>query len=87
MNNTEIINEIKIVSNSQYHMYLGIYPSTTHIKGFLLDPYFKVYNSESERTADKVARISILRPEYVYHNGRDGKKHFNLSKNRNRVYD
>ena len=80
MTQNNIILEQKIVVSSTYNMFIGIYPSNTHLAAFLPDPYFKIFNNQYETSADSVARISILRPEYVIHNGRDGKKSFKLGR-------
>ena len=80
MNENKFILEQKIVVSPTYNLFIGIYPSNTHLAGFLPDPYFKIFNNQYETSADSVARISILRPEYVIHNGRDGKKQFKLGR-------
>ena len=64
----EILNEKTIVSSSNYNISIGIYPTDGRVVGFLPNPYFKVYNNISVSRASAVARISILRPEYVMHN-------------------
>ena len=64
----EILNEKTIVSSSNYNISIGIYPTDGRQVGFLANPYFKVYNNISVSRASAVARISILRPEYVMHN-------------------
>ena len=74
----EILNEICIVSSSNYNISIRIHPTDSYSAGYLPDPYFKVYNNTSERRATAVARISILRPEYVKHT--DGLKTFVLGK-------
>ena len=74
----EIVNEICIVSSSNYNISIMIHPTDSYSAGYLPDPYFKVYNSTSERRATAVAIISILRPEYVKHT--DGLKTFVLGK-------
>lgn len=45
---------------------IGVYGSGQTLRNFAQDPYFKVYNAESEQKATKVARIYFNRPEYVY---------------------
>ena len=74
----EILNEICIISSSNYNISIRIHPSHIYSVGFLPDPYFKVYNNTSEPRATAVARISILRPKYVKHS--DGLKTFILGK-------
>ena len=74
----EILNEKTIVSSSNYNINIGIYPTDGRVVGFLPNPYFKVYNNISVSRASAVARISILRPEYVKHT--DGLKTFVLGK-------
>ena len=63
----EILNEICIVSSSNYNISIRIHPTDSYLAGYLPDPYFKVYNNTSESRATAVARISILRPKYVKH--------------------
>ena len=72
----EILNEICIITSSNYNISIRIHPSDSYSVGFLPDPYFKVYNNTSEPRATAVARISILRPKYVKHS--DGLKTFIL---------
>ena len=79
--NENIFNEQTIIFSSEYNLLIGVYPPRTYAYGYYLDPYFKIFNNKSERSADRVARISILRPEYIIHNGKDGKKNFKLNKN------
>lgn len=74
----EILNEICIVSSSNYNISIRIHPTDKYSAGYLPDPYFKVYNNTSEPRATAVARISILRPKYVKHS--DGLKTFILGK-------
>ena len=74
----EILNEICIVSSSNYNISIRIHPTDKYSAGYLPDPYFKVYNNTSEPRATAVARISILRPKYVKHT--DGLKAFVLGK-------
>ena len=74
----EILNEICIVSSSNYNISIRIHPTDSYSAGYLPDPYFKVYNNTSEPRATAVARISILRPKYVKHT--DGLKAFVLGK-------
>ena len=74
----EILNEICIITSSNYNISIRIHPSDSYSVGFLPDPYFKVYNNTSEPRATAVARISILRPKYVKHS--DGLKTFILGK-------
>lgn len=77
--NDIILNEQTIASSNTYNLCIGIYPRETHISGFLKDPYFKIFNHYSETSADSVARISILRPEYINHSN-GNKKRFVLNK-------
>lgn len=84
--NENILNEKTIAISGNYNLFIGVFPPRTYKSSFLLDPYFKVFNNRSERSADSVARISILRPEYIIHNGKDGKKNFKLNKKRNSIY-
>ena len=50
--------------------------------------YFKYYNSFSYRKADKVARISLIKPEYLEHTNYDGKDNWVLnSKERKELID
>lgn len=73
--NLEVLQEVTIRRSDRYNMLIEVNP--TEGTNFFYDPYFKVYLNRKWRAADKVARISLLRPEYVIHyNGRD---HVNLS--------
>ena len=74
----EILNEICIITSSNYNISIRIHPTDSYSVGYLPDPYFKVYNNTSEPRATAVARISILRPKYVKHS--DGLKTFILGK-------
>lgn len=80
MKNDNILNEKTVCFSSDYNLFIGVFPPRTYSYSYYLDPYFKVFNNKSERSADSVARISILKPEYVIHNGKDGKKTFKLKK-------
>ena len=42
-------------------------------------PYFKVVNHNSFVKAEKIARISFLKPEYIIHKNRDGKADWHLN--------
>ena len=46
--------------------------------------YFKYYNNISYQRADKVARISIIKPEYIKHQNIDGKDDWILTKSEKR---
>lgn len=48
-------------------------------RGWYGEEYFKVYNNDNARKADKVIRIKFRSPEYVYHKNSDGKKDWNLN--------
>ena len=43
------------------------------------NPYFKVVNHNSFVKAEKIARISFLKPEYIIHKNRDGKTNWVLN--------
>lgn len=64
--NNRILREAAIVASDNYNILVGVYPRQTQ-KNYFYDPYFKVYNNKSQRSASKVARISIYRPEYIIH--------------------
>lgn len=49
------------------------------------DPYFKLYNSKSVRSATLVARISFLSPEYVTHTDGLGKQPWILNSQERRM--
>lgn len=72
------LNEQTIIRNNNYNIMIGVYPTDNH-PNYLYDPYFKVFNNTNEKAASKVARISILRPEYIIHRNFDGKQNFKLS--------
>lgn len=48
-------------------------------RGWYGEEYFKVYNNDNARKADKVIRIKFRSAEYVYHKNSDGKKDWNLN--------
>lgn len=48
-------------------------------RGWHGEEYFKVYNNDNARKADKVIRIKFRSAEYVYHKNSDGKKDWNLN--------
>lgn len=72
------LNEQTIIKSDMYNITIGVYPRDTR-PGYYYDPYFKLFNNKSDRAATKVARISILRPEYIIHRNSDGKQNFKLS--------
>ena len=66
-----IITEGEVISKSG--IMIGCYYSTTRAK----EPeaaYFKVFNNESHKMADKVARITYLNSDYEYHKDETGKQ-------------
>lgn len=44
-----------------------------------VNDYFKYFNSFSYHKADGVARISLVKPEYIHHRNTDGKKVWKLT--------
>lgn len=48
-------------------------------RGWYKKEYFKAYNNDNARKADKVIRIKFRTPEYVYHKNKDGKKDWSLN--------
>ena len=44
-----------------------------------VNDYFKYFNSFSYHKADGVARISLVKPEYIHHRNADGKKVWKLT--------
>ena len=48
-------------------------------RGWYGEEYFKVYNNDNAKKADKVIRIKFRSAEYVYHKNSDGKKDWNLN--------
>lgn len=74
-----ILNEQNILKSSNYNISISVFPRDSQ-PSYLYDPYFKIYDSYNEKSAENVARISILRHEYVYHRNDDGKGVFILKK-------
>lgn len=67
MSSDMILQEVKIVGSDRYNILIEINPTLN--TNFIYDPYFKVYLNKNYRSgASKgVARISMLRPEYIIH--------------------
>ena len=61
--------------NTRPNFCIYVHPDK-HRKG---EEYFKVFNSASFDSADKVCRISFRRPEYIIHTNSDGKINFKLN--------
>lgn len=86
MNAKELNDKLKEVMQPLYEMatvvsddnlYISVNPDAK--RGWENQEYFKVYNSSSYRTADKVARIKFREPAYVEHNNEDGKESWKLN--------
>lgn len=72
------VNEITILGgDKKIGRFLGIYGDKD--RNFKYDPYFKYYNSYSYKKSKYIARISIMKPEYVIHKNYDGKINWFLS--------
>ena len=57
-------------------------------RGWYGEEYFKVYNNDNARKADKVIRIKFRSAQYVYHKNSDGKQDWILnSKERKQLID
>lgn len=69
INNQQIIiQEERIITDDKYNMILEINPTVD--TNYYLDPYFKVYINKNYRANNhSCARIAILRPEYIIHQG------------------
>lgn len=48
-------------------------------RGWYGEEYFKAYNNDNARKAEKVIRIKFRAPEYVFHKNNDGKKDWILN--------
>ena len=65
LNKFNILNEEVIYKNQI--MSIRVDNSNTN-RGFLKNPYFKVYNSDDYTKYTKLVRISMTKPEYIIHN-------------------
>lgn len=65
LNKFSILNEEVIYKNQ--NMSIRVDNSNTN-RGFLKNPYFKVYNSDDYTKYTKLTRISMTKPEYIIHN-------------------
>lgn len=73
------IEETNFVFDSVHKLTIAIDYRTNYVNSFLNEPYFKVYNSGSVKSATKVARIDMLTGKYVEHTDTIGKDDFKLS--------
>lgn len=66
--NEQILNEGRVYSNKNDNISITVDGDGITNRGFINDPYFKIYNHASPRKATSVARISLKAPEYIVHN-------------------
>ena len=72
----ENLNEMStIIMDTHNSMLIQVNPD----RGRMGLEYFKVYNSSSEKSAKKIARIQFRKPEYVLHTMNRGKKNWTLN--------
>lgn len=66
--------------------FIAVNPDSS--RGWYNEEYFKVYNNDNARKADKVIRIKFRSAQYVYHKNSDGKQDWKLnSKERKQLID
>lgn len=66
--------------------FIAVNPDSS--RGWYNEEYFKVYNNDNARKADKVIRIKFRSAQYVYHKNSDGKQDWILnSKERKQLID
>ena len=69
LNNQEILNERRIITGKDDNICITIDGNGITDRGFINDPYFKVYSSKNpNKKGTKVARIKLKEPEYIIHN-------------------
>ena len=73
----EILNERTIFASPA--ITISVNPDKTKEISFINDPYFKVYNGNSFNSANKIARISLKDPHYIYHKNNKGKEQWTLN--------
>lgn len=80
-----VLDEIKIINEQNFYfdslakLTVSINYTTSHVIGFLNNPYFKVYNAAGIAKSTKVARISMLDGKYVNHKDTINKADFKLN--------
>ena len=72
----EILNEETVYYDSDNSILITVDGDGEKDRGFINDPYFKIYNNKNQKAASKEARISMKEPKYIYHKG---KPQWNLS--------
>ena len=70
-----------IKRDSRYNVCIAVNPDSTK-EG---NPYFKYYNHQSYRSADKVIRILFKEPGFVIHTNRDGKEFYNIGSHEKKI--
>ena len=92
-----LINDLQDVLNEEHlyefasiargnNSFIAVNPDSS--RGWFKEEYFKVYNNDNARKADKVIRIKFRTAQYVYHKNSDGKQDWNLnSKERRQLID
>lgn len=64
----EILNERKIITSKEDNICITLDGNGQTNRGFINDPYFKVYASQTAKSGTKVARLKLKEPKYVVHN-------------------
>ena len=73
--NDEIMEESTIVSTtvgnkiSKYNIAIGVFGDGTTNRGFINDPYFKIFDGRTFDSSANKVRIAIYRAEYIKHLG------------------
>lgn len=76
--NTDIINEVMCIRDDKNNFSLHVTPDANRNLGDNI-AYFKWVNNASFEHSDEIARIMLTKPQYVIHNGHDGKKTIKLN--------
>lgn len=79
LNNFNILNEEVIYSNNKENILISIDVDKNRSDGFRKDPYIKIYNTSSYKTASKIARVSLKTGEYIEHKNLNGKENWILN--------
>ena len=75
-----LVSEAIVAHSETGNISIGIQVSDTR-PDFVKDPYFKVFNHKHEGKSTAVIRVSMMRPEFIYHrNTRTGKSDFKMKR-------
>ena len=75
-----LVSEAVVAHSETGNISIGIQVSDTR-PDFIRDPYFKVFNHKYEGKSTAVIRVSMMRPEFIYHrNTRNGKSDFKMKR-------